>query len=44
MFATSFASVWYIMDHLLGDSGVRVYPGSINEWSHLDQPMQGLPG
>ena len=37
------ASVWFILDRLLGDSAVRVYPGSINEWSHLDKPMAALP-
>jgi thiosulfate/3-mercaptopyruvate sulfurtransferase len=37
------ASVWFILDRLLGDSAVRVYPGSINEWSHLGEPMVSLP-
>ncbi|OIQ72068.1 putative thiosulfate sulfurtransferase SseA [mine drainage metagenome] len=37
------ASVWFILERLLGDSEVRVYPGSINEWSHLDKPMAALP-
>ena len=37
------ASAWFIFDRLLGQSDVRVYPGSINEWSHLGEPMVGLP-
>ena len=36
------ASVWFILDRLLGDTAVRVYPGSINEWSHLGEPMVEL--
>ncbi|OZB62353.1 MAG: rhodanese [Thiomonas sp. 13-66-29] len=38
------ASTWFILTRLVGDQQVRVYPGSINEWSHLGYPMLGLPG
>ncbi len=37
------ASAWFILDRILGRPDVRVYPGSINEWSHLGKPMVGLP-
>jgi thiosulfate/3-mercaptopyruvate sulfurtransferase len=38
------ASVWFIMHRLLGNDQVRVYPGSINEWTHLNEPLSELPG
>ena len=38
------ASVWFIMNRLLGNDQVRVYPGSINEWTHLNEPLSELPG
>lgn len=34
---------WFIAHEILGNKNARMYAGSMNEWTHLKNPVVGLP-
>jgi len=37
------SGAWFVAYEILGQKGAKLYAGSMNEWTHLNNPVVGLP-
>jgi thiosulfate/3-mercaptopyruvate sulfurtransferase len=37
------SGAWFVAHEILKNSSAKLYPGSMNEWTHLGNPVVGLP-
>jgi len=37
------SGAWFVSYEILGDKRAKLYAGSMNEWTHLNNPVVGLP-